>query len=157
MSTRTFAFVAGLLYFGAGILGFIPGITTPPPAGAPSLVVEGSYRYLLGLFPVNLLHNLVHIGIGVWGLLSYNNGAKARSFAISLAVIYGLLAILGLLPRAHTLFGFVPLFGHDVWLHAGTAIMAGYFGFLAPPEVTIVRRTNTRTNNVKVYEERPGP
>jgi hypothetical protein len=156
MSIRTFAFAAGLLYLGAGILGFIPGVTTPPLAGAPLLTV-GSYGYLLGLFPVNLLHNLVHIGIGVWGLLSYNNGAKARSFAVSLTVIYGLLAILGIIPQAHTLFGFVPLFGHNVWLHAGTAIIAGYFGFLAPPEVTIVRRTNTRTNNVKVYEERPGP
>ena len=157
MSTRTFAFVAGLLYLGAGILGFIPGITTPPPAGAPPLVVEGRYGYLLGLFPVNLLHNLVHIVIGVWGLSSYKGGDKARRFAVSLAVIYGLLAILGIFPQTHTLFGFVPLFSHDIWLHAGTAIIAGYFGFLAPPAVTIVRRTNTRTNNVKVYEERPGP
>jgi hypothetical protein len=155
MSTRTFAFVAGLLYLGAGILGFIPGITVPPPAGAPPLVVEESYGYILGLFPVNLLHNFVHIGIGMWGLLAYSSAAMARMFAVSIALIYGLLAILGLLPQAHTLFGFVPLFGHDVWLHAGTAIIAGYLGFLAPPEVTIVRRTNTRTNNVKVYEERP--
>jgi len=157
MSTRTFAFVAGLLYLGAGVLGFIPGITVSPPAGAPSLVVESSYGYLLGLFPVNLLHNLVHISIGVWGFLAYNSGATARIFAISIAVIYGLLAILGIFPQAHTLFGFIPIFGHDVWLHAVTAIIAGYFGFLAPPEVNIVRRTNTRTNNVKVYEERPRP
>ena len=157
MSTRTFSLVAGILYLGAGILGFIPGITVPPPASAPSLVVEGNYGYLLGLFPVNLLHNLAHVGIGVWGLLAYSSGGKARIFAVSIAVIYGLLAILGLLPQAHTLFGFVPLFGHDVWLHAVSAIIAAYFGFLAPPEVTIVRRTNTRTNKVKVYEERPRP
>ena len=158
MSIRTFAFVAGLLYLGAGILGFVPGITVSPPAGAPSLMVESSYGYLLGLFPVNLLHNLVHIGIGGWGLLAYtyNRGVTARSFAVSLAVIYGLLAILGIFPQAQTFFGFVPIFGHDVWLHAVTAIIAGYFGFLAPPEVTIVRRMNTQTNNVKVYEERPG-
>jgi len=155
MSTRTFAFVAGILYLGAGILGFIPGITSPPPTGAPQLAVESSYGYLLGLFPINVLHNLVHIGIGAWGLLAYNSGVRARTFAVSIAVIYGLLAILGLFPPAHTLFGFVPLFGHDVWLHAGTALIAGYFGFLAPPEVTVVRRTNTRTNNVKVYEEHP--
>ena len=155
MSIRTFASVAGILYIGAGILGFIPGITSPPPMGAPPLTVEGSYGYLLGLFPVNVLHNVVHIGIGIWGLLASGSGAMARIFAISVAVIYSLLAVMGVLPEVHTFFGFVPLFGHDVWLHAVTAVIAGYFGFFAPAEVTTIRRTDIGTDNVKVYEERP--
>ena len=155
MSIRIFAYGAGILYIGAGILGFIPGFTSSPPMDAPSLTIEGSYSYLFGLFPVNILHNFVHIGIGVWGLLSSGSGAMARIFAISVAVIYALLAVLGIIPEAHTLFGFVPLFGHDVWLHAATAVVAGYFGFFTPPGVVTVRRTNRGTDNVKVYEEQP--
>jgi len=155
MSIRTFAYVAGILYIGAGVLGFIPGFTSPPPMGAPSLTVEGSYAYLLGLFPVNVLHNFVHIGIGVWGLLASGSDARSRIFAMSVAVIYTLFAVMGVLPEAHTLFGYVPLFGHDVWLHAVTAIVAGYFGFFTPSQVVTVRRTHRGTDNVKVYEEQP--
>jgi hypothetical protein len=45
--------------------------------------------------------------------------------------LYGLLAILGLIPGTNTLFGLVPIYGHDVWLHALSALIAAYFGFVA--------------------------
>lgn len=153
MSIRTFATVAGLLYIGAAILGFFPGVTLPPPTHAPPLVVDSGYGYLLGLFPVNVLHNFVHLGIGIWGLISAKSAIKSRQFAIGIAWIYGLLAVIGFIPSLHTLFGFVPLFGHNIWLHAGTAAIAAYFGFIAPPNVVMQRRTNTGTDKVKVYEE----
>lgn len=154
MSIRTFASVAGLLYIGAAILGFLPGVTFPPPPDAPQLIVDSGYGYLLGLFPVNVLHNFVHLGIGIWGLIAATSATKARQFAIGVALIYGLLAVIGFIPSLHTLFGFVPLFGHDIWLHAGTAAVAAYFGFIAPPDVVMQRSTNTGTDEVKVYEER---
>jgi hypothetical protein len=48
----------------------------------------------------------------------------------ALALIYGALGVLGLLPAPfNTLFGYVPLHGHDIWLHAGTAAIAAYFGW----------------------------
>jgi len=157
MSIRAFASVAGILYLAAGILGFMPGITSAPPVDAPPLTVEHSYGYLLGLFPVNVLHNLLHIGIGVWGLLMASSVATARTFAMSIAAIYGLLTVMGVLPQTHTFFGFMPLFGHDIWLHAVTAFVAGYFGLFAADEIVIIRRSNIGTDNVKVYEERPHP
>ena len=40
------------------------------------------------------------------------------------------LSVLGLLPQTNTLFGFVPLHGNDVWLHAVLALVAAYFGFV---------------------------
>ncbi len=155
MSIRTFSSIAGILYIGAAIMGFIPGITSPPPTGAPPLTIDSGYGYLLGLFPVNVLHNLVHLAIGVWGLTAAASVTSARAFAVSVAVIYGLLAVLGMFPTLHTLFGYVPLFGHDIWLHAATALIAAYFGILAPAEVTTQRRTNISTDKVKVYEEQP--
>jgi hypothetical protein len=110
---------------------------------------------LLGLFPVNVLHNLVHLAIGGWGLAASGSFGAARLFARGLAVIYGVLTIMGLFPGLDTAFGFVPLFGHDVWLHGVTTLVAAYFGFLAPAEVTRVRRTDIKSDRVKVYEERP--
>ncbi|HEX2276339.1 MAG TPA: DUF4383 domain-containing protein [Candidatus Tectomicrobia bacterium] len=129
MGTRYFAFIVGLIYVLVGLLGFIPGARQPPPPGVPALALEASYGYLLGLFPINLLHNLVHLGVGIWGLTAYTTVPRARGFARGLAVFYGLLTVMGVIPGLRTLFGWVPLFGHDIWLHALTAMVAAYFGW----------------------------
>ena len=131
-AVRTFALVAGVAYVAVGLLGFIPGITQPPPAGAPDLVLDAGYGYLLGLFPINVLHNLVHLAIGAWGAAAYRSFGAARLFARGLAALYGLLTVLGLLPVLNTTLGLIPIFGHDVWLHALTAAAAAYFGWAAP-------------------------
>ena len=143
MKTRDFAMIAGVVYIVVGVLGFVPPLLTRP-AGAPPLVVDEAYGYLFGLFPVNVLHSLVHLAIGVWGVIAARAWATARTFAISLAVIYGVLTILGLIPRLNTLFGYVPLFGHDVWLHAVTAIVAAYFGFRETEEAAELRERTRR-------------
>ncbi len=127
---RTFALILGIIYVAAGIAGFIPALT-PHTADMPGLAVDMAHGRALGLFPVNVLHNIVHLAIGVWGILGSRSIGGARVFWRSLAVIYGLLAILGLIPATNTMFGLVPLYGHDVWLHAGTALIAAYFGFIA--------------------------
>jgi hypothetical protein len=44
------------------------------------------------------------------------------------------LAVMGLVPGLDTTFGLVPIYGHDVWLHALLAGVAAYFGFVAAPE-----------------------
>jgi hypothetical protein len=120
--------VAGVVYIVIGILGFVPPLLTLP-AGAPPLAVDQAYGYLFGLFPVNILHSLVHLGVGVWGVLAARTLGAARTYAVSLAIIFGVLTVMGLVPGLSTVFGLIPLFGHDVWLHAVTAIVAAYFGF----------------------------
>ena len=122
MNARMFALVFGIIYLLVGLLGFTASSSV---AAAP----------LLGIFPVNLLHNIVHILIGVWGLASYRSAAGAIAFARGLAILYALLAIMGLLPAPfQTTFGLVPIYGADVALHALTAIIAAYFGWAAPTE-----------------------
>ena len=129
---KTFALIFGVLYVLIGILGFIPGMSQHT-ADMPRIAVEQSYGKLMGLFPVNILHNIVHLAIGAWGLLSSRSVGAARLYGKVLAVFYGLLTILGLIPNegANTMMGLVPIFGHDVWLHGVSAIIAGYFGWLA--------------------------
>ena len=147
MNTRTFALVLGIVLLLVGILGFIPGVvshvepatgTVPGSAdAAPGAAVVESYGYLLGLFPINALHNLVHIVWGILGIVAYRSLGGARMFAKATAVVYGLLTILGLIPGFSTVFGLVPLYGHDVWLHALIAIAAAYFGFAHREEMTV--------------------
>ena len=127
---RTFALVFGIIYLLVGILGFIPGLNQHH-ADLPPIAVDSFYGRLMGLFPVNILHNIVHILIGTWGILSSRSVPAARLFGKGLAILYGLLAIMGLVPGLNTMFGLVPIFGHDVWLHAGSALIAAYFGWIA--------------------------
>lgn len=124
MTTRTFAPVAGVVYLLVGALGFMPGVLTAPPLDAPPMTVHHNYGYLLGLFPVNTLHNVVHLLIGVCGVLAYRTWRAAATFAGALAVFYALLAVAGLIPGLNTTFGLIPLWGHDVLLHAVTAAVA---------------------------------
>jgi hypothetical protein len=127
MSIQTFARIYGIVFLIVGIGGFIPGLTQPHDH--PGLAVQAGSGMELGLFPVNVLHNLVHILFGAWGLFAARNFDNARTYARVVAVAYGLLTILGLFPATNTVFGLVPIYGHDVWLHALLAAAAAYFGF----------------------------
>jgi hypothetical protein len=144
MNTRYFALIAGIVYAAVGLLGFIPGLRTAPPPGAPELNVSAGYGLLFGLFPINVVHNIVHLALGIWGIVAYASFPAARRYAQGLAVIYGVLAVLGFFPVLNTLFGLAPLFGHDIWLHALTAIVAAYFGFRAPAMVERVEAERPR-------------
>lgn len=128
---KKFALIFGIIYVIVGILGFIPPLVTSPEMAAGVDVQTGHGR-LLGLFPVNFLHNLVHLGVGIWGIIAAKNFAHAVLFAKVTAVVFAILFILGLIPATNTLFGLVPLYSHDIWLHLISAVVAGYFGFGAP-------------------------
>jgi uncharacterized membrane protein YtjA (UPF0391 family) len=137
---RTFALVFGIIYLLVGILGFT-GLATAPPAGDAHHNIQFGHSYLLGLFPVNTLHNIVHLIIGLWGLLASRSVSGARLYAKVLAIAYGLLAIMGIIPSEtiNTTFGLIPIYGHDVWLHALSALIAAYFGFVARDDGTPAR------------------
>ena len=132
MTLRNFALGYGVVFLVVGVLGFIPGFLQPPPAGAPDLAVGTLYGSLLALFPVNILHDLTHVAFGVWGLAAYRGATSALMYARGVAIIYAVLAVMGLIPVLNTTFGLIPLFGHDVWLHALLAAGAAYFGWMAP-------------------------
>ena len=130
MSTRTFALIFGIAFLAIGISGFIPGLSTPPHAGHPDLAVDSFYGQALGLFPVNILHNIVHILFGLWGLLSYKSLSASKGYAKGVAIAYAVLTVAGFVPGLNTMFGLVPLFGNDIWLHALLAAVAAYFGWM---------------------------
>ena len=130
MNTATMAMVFGVVFSLVGVLGFFP---SPPPPGAPPLSVEHGHGMALGLFPINTLHNVVHLLFGFLGIAAARGVLmSARGYFQLVAVAYALLVILGLLPATQTTFGLIPIWGNDVWLHALIAAGAAYFGFAAP-------------------------
>lgn len=127
MNTRTLAAVFGVVFVLVGIVGFFP---SPPPPDAPPLIVEHGHGLALGMFPVNTLHNIVHVLFGLLGLAAaIGSVMSAKAYFQALALSYGLLTVLGLLGPTSTVFGLVPIWGNDIWLHGLIAIVAGIIGF----------------------------
>ncbi len=129
MNTRTFALIWGILFLGAAAGGLIPGLLQPPMDDR-DLAVDMMHGDALGLFPVNILHTLVHLAFGLWGIAASRSWNAAKGFAKAVGVIYLVLAVMGLIPGLDTTFGLIPLHGNDVWLHLVLALPALYFGFM---------------------------
>jgi hypothetical protein len=127
-----YAILIGVSFLLAGVGGFVPFVTTAPSLDSPSLLVDANYGYLLGLFPVNLIHNIFHLSMSLAGFLAYRNPNFAILFSRFLAIVLGALTIMGLIPAFQTLGGFVPVFGHAIWLHGLEAVIGAYLGFFKP-------------------------
>ena len=124
-----YALLIGVSFLLAGVGGFVPFVTTAPSLDSPSLIVGANYGFLLGLFPVNLIHNLFHLSMSLAGFLAYRSPQTALLFSRFLAIVLGALTIMGLIPALQTLGGFVPVFGHAIWLHGLEALIGAYLGF----------------------------
>ena len=132
MAARYFALVLGIVYIVLGIFGFFPSALWPVTLWAPDLAVETGYGYLFGTFPVNILNNIFYLLIGLWGVAVFRSYGGARYYAQAVAIIFATLAIIGFFPAFNIVFGLMPIFGNDIWLHAVTAVIAAYFGFFTP-------------------------
>jgi hypothetical protein len=135
--TRYFALVAGAAFTMAGIAGFIPFFTPHASPEAPHLIVDTSYGLLLGLFPVNIIHNLFHFAVGIMGLLAFRSYPSSLQFSRFLGIVLAVLTIMGMIPALSTGFGLWPLYGHDIWLHGLEAVIGVYLGFFASQKIQI--------------------
>jgi hypothetical protein len=99
----------------------------------PPLALEISYGLFLGFLPMNIVNKLLLIVVGAAGL--YASRAKFRDLPASIGwsrmvfFLFGAAAILGMIPATNTFFGYAPLFGNYVWVHAVFAIAGAYFGY----------------------------
>jgi Domain of unknown function (DUF4383) len=136
-----FALITGIIFFLVGVMGFVPGFVQEPMATSdmPGLGFTIGAGYLLGLFPINVLHNIVHLLVGILGIVASVSLGSTRLYSGGLAIFYGLLAVMGLIPATQSTLGFIPIFGNDVWLHGITAAVATYFGFIATPDLLELR------------------
>ena len=105
------AAVFGAIYLVAGVLGFFNHV-------------------ILGIFQVNLLHNLVHVAIGLAGLAAASSLTNSKTFCQIAGVILLLLGLIGI--GAANPFGLLYIGGSDIALHLVTGGVLAYFGFVPP-------------------------
>ena len=117
--TRTFALVVGIVFLVAGVVGFVPGITV-------------DHEYLLGIFAVDTVHNLIHLVIGALGIAACY-WDRTRLYCQGLGLVCLLIGILGFIPAF--LFGEGMLLGlfhvnlADNVLYLVVGAVAAYLGF----------------------------
>ncbi len=125
---RLIVLVFGVVYVLVGIFGFIPGVTTQGEVtGAP-----GATGAILGIFPVNALHNIVHLVIGAALLFGATSTANAINVARGVGIVYLLVGILGFISP--DTFGLMPIGGNDIWLHLASAAVLLIVGFALPAD-----------------------
>ena len=127
---QTFALVFGVVYLLVGVAGFF--VATEFTGGSPD--------DKLILFPVNHLHNIVHLAIG--GLLIAGArtvaGAKQMNMIVGVALLgVALLGFLGL-DFMQDLLNIHGSGSADNWLHLATGALALYFATTGRPVTTPV-------------------
>ncbi len=129
-ANRLFALVLGIVFVLIGILGL--------------LTANSSTSNLLGIFGVDLLHNLVHLITGIIAIVAAYMGFSRR-FNQVFGVIYLLLGLAGLIPALYSgaagmqFLGIIHINPADNVLHlvaGAAAIIVGFF-------VTETARTRT--------------
>lgn len=123
-TVQKLALVFGIVFVAVGLLGFY--YTGMNMEGMP-----GQSHWLLGMFPVNALHNIVHLLFGAWGIAASRSWGGSVAYAKTGGIIYIVLAVLGFITP--DTFGLIPIGGNDIWLHAVLGIALGAIGFTAKP------------------------
>jgi hypothetical protein len=127
LSIQRVATFSGVLFIVLGALAFTP-------VGTPFMQMGPDSPMLLGLFPVNSLHNVVHMLFGVWGLVAGRKASWATVYALGSGAAYLVLGVLGLFTN--DVLGIV-IGGYDVVLHLLLAVALASLGgwaLLSAPE-----------------------
>jgi hypothetical protein len=116
---QLFALGFGIVYLTIGLIGF--AVT-----GFDGWVSSGTGEKLL-IFPVNPLHNFVHIGVGLLWMVSSARHDSARRVNVLIGIVYAATAALGFMGILDFLA--IPSSGSaDNWLHLATSMLSLYFG-----------------------------
>lgn len=118
---RTVALIFGIIYLVVGLVGFIPGLGgTAGIAPTP----------LLGIFDINVVHNIVHILIGIVALMGARSEAQAGPALRGLGIVLIIIGIVGLFWKNP--FNIIPIGGPDVALHLVTGVIFLWAGMSRP-------------------------
>jgi Domain of unknown function (DUF4383) len=119
-----YCLLAGAALLLAGIFGFLADATFDTDSGA----LQGDS--FLG-FEVNGWHNVVHLLSGIVLLAAFSKRKPAKTVALAFGIVYGLVAIIGLIDGNDVL-GIIPINPADNVLHLALSAV-GILAALASP------------------------
>jgi hypothetical protein len=117
-----YCLLAGLSLLLAGIFGFISDASFDTGDG-----VQGD---LFLAFEVNAIHNLIHVASGVVLLAASPRRASARVVALGFGLVYGLVAVIGLIDGEDVL-GLIPVNAADHLLHVALSALGVISGLIS--------------------------
>jgi hypothetical protein len=119
---KTIAMVFGIIYLLVGIAGLIS------PLGGTLGMAPTT---LLGIAQTNIIHNIVHLIIGVAGLSMAGSVESAGTFCKTFGIILLLIGVIGFFTQ--NLFGILPIGGNDIWIHLVSGLVLAIAGFATAP------------------------
>lgn len=124
-TAQSLASTIGVVFLVIGILGFVPGVTSD--FDRLEFAGHASAAELFGVFDVSILHNLLHVALGVAGMLLARTGERARAYLLGGGVAYLALWLFGLLVDRGDEANLIPLDSAGNWLHLalGLTMVAG--------------------------------
>jgi hypothetical protein len=129
---QTAALLVGVVFVIVGIAGFIPGITRDAPG---DFMGENSPASLLHVFQTGILHDLVHLLLGVAGIVLSRTWDGARNYLIGGGLVYLLLWLIGMFSAMDWL----PADVSDHWLHFVLGLGMVALGFILSRRVGLDR------------------
>jgi preprotein translocase subunit Sss1 len=117
---KKLAILFGVVFVLVGILGFVPALA---PRGSDGM------RYLLGLFMVGTVHNLIHLLSGVAALIAgFTSEKYAKYYFQIFGIVYGLVTVIGFIQQT-TVLGLFPIDLADNFLHLALSAVILFVGF----------------------------
>jgi len=121
------ALITAIAFVGVGIAGFFV-------TGFNDFAGHDTMKHVL-IFEVNPLHNLVHLALGIVGLVLFSRVRGALSYGILVAVAYGGALIYGLFALGQS-WDVLSLNTQYNWLHLGLAALGGVIAAVAARELS---------------------
>lgn len=117
---KKLATLFGIVFLLVGILGFVPGL---------SPMHSNGMRYLLGLFMVGGIHNVIHLLSGAAALLGAAKSEKyAKLYFQIFGSVYLLVTVIGFIQRT-TVLGLFDVNTADNFLHLVLGLVIAGIGF----------------------------
>jgi hypothetical protein len=135
MASKLCALFIGMIYLFFGISGLFPGFVHLPPTRLlyDQMHIVGSWGYLYSWLPVNLVHDILYIAIGSAGILAAVTFSTSVAYCRGMLWLALLLMFLGMMPFGIAqVWGLLPLFAWNVMVHAITAVLVYYYGYVYP-------------------------
>ncbi len=135
MATRLIALSIGLFYIAFGVCGFVPSLVYPTPDRVDFVFsgIAAGYGMLFGFLPTNVVHNVLYLVIGAGGVVAAMSWSLAAAYCRGLFFFMVMLVFLGILPQPlNRVFGLVPLFDWNNFIHLVTGVLAWYSGMIYP-------------------------